>query len=55
MYKYDSYDQAMVNTRVEEFRDQTRRRIEGTLAEENFRPLREDPVLGVGGATRHRV
>ena len=40
MYKYDSYDQAMVDTRVEEFRDQTRRRIEGTLAEENFRPLR---------------
>lgn len=40
MYKYDSYDQAMVDTRVAEFRDQTRRRIEGTLAEENFRPLR---------------
>ncbi|MGN6356180.1 MAG: nitrite/sulfite reductase [Novosphingobium sp.] len=40
MYKYDSYDQAMVDTRVEEFRDQTRRRLEGTLAEENFRPLR---------------
>ena len=40
MYKYDSYDQQMVDTRVEEFRDQTRRRIEGTLAEENFRPLR---------------
>ena len=40
MYKYDQYDQAMVDTRVEEFRDQTRRRIEGTLAEENFRPLR---------------
>jgi sulfite reductase (NADPH) hemoprotein beta-component len=40
MYKYDSYDQAMVDTRVEEFRDQTRRRIEGSLAEENFRPLR---------------
>ena len=40
MYKYDSYDQAMVDTRVEEFRDQTRRRIDGTLAEENFRPLR---------------
>ncbi len=40
MYKYDQYDQAMVDTRVEEFRDQTRRRLEGTLAEENFRPLR---------------
>ena len=30
MYKYDQYDQAMVDARVEEFRDQTRRRIEGT-------------------------
>jgi sulfite reductase (NADPH) hemoprotein beta-component len=40
MYKYDQYDQTMVDTRVEEFRDQTRRRIEGTLTEENFRPLR---------------
>ncbi len=40
MYQYDHYDQAMVDARVEEFRDQTRRRIEGTLAEENFRPLR---------------
>ncbi|WEK48014.1 MAG: nitrite/sulfite reductase [Candidatus Andeanibacterium colombiense] len=40
MYKYDSYDQAMVDTRVEEFRDQTRRRLDGTLSEEKFRPLR---------------
>lgn len=40
MYKYDSYDQAMVETRVEEFRDQTRRRLEGKLSEEQFRPLR---------------
>jgi len=40
MYKYDHYDQAMVDTRVEEFRDQTRRRLEGRLSEEKFRPLR---------------
>ncbi len=40
MYVYDHYDQQMVDTRVAEFRDQTRRRIEGTLSEENFRPLR---------------
>lgn len=40
MYKYDQYDQAMVDARVEEFRDQTRRRLEGTLPEEAFRPLR---------------
>ena len=40
MYKYDQYDQAMVNARVAEFRDQTRRRLEGHLTEEQFRPLR---------------
>jgi sulfite reductase (NADPH) hemoprotein beta-component len=40
MYKYDNYDQAMVDTRVAEFRDQTRRRLEGELSEEQFRPLR---------------
>ncbi|WP_435418297.1 nitrite/sulfite reductase [Parerythrobacter aurantius] len=40
MYKYDQYDQAMVDARVEEFRDQTRRRLEGKLPEEAFRPLR---------------
>jgi sulfite reductase (NADPH) hemoprotein beta-component len=40
MYKYDQYDQAMVDTRVAEFRDQTRRRIEGHLSEDQFKPLR---------------
>jgi len=40
MYLYDSYDQQMVDARVAEFRDQTRRRIEGSLSEEKFRPLR---------------
>ncbi|HEY0958774.1 MAG TPA: nitrite/sulfite reductase [Novosphingobium sp.] len=40
MYKYDQYDQEMVDTRVAEFRDQTRRRLEGHLTEEQFRPLR---------------
>ncbi len=40
MYKYDQYDQAMVDARVEEFRDQVRRRLDGSLAEEAFRPLR---------------
>ncbi|MBK9009469.1 nitrite/sulfite reductase [Novosphingobium sp.] len=40
MYRYDQYDQAMVDTRVEEFRDQVRRRLEGHLPEEAFRPLR---------------
>ncbi|MGQ7828525.1 nitrite/sulfite reductase [Altererythrobacter sp. Z27] len=40
MYLYDQYDQAMVDARVEEFRDQTRRRLEGRLSEDQFKPLR---------------
>ena len=40
MYRYDHYDQAMVDTRVAEFRDQTRRRLEGKLTEDQFKPLR---------------
>ncbi len=40
MYRYDDYDQAMVDTRVAEFRDQTRRRIDGHLSEDQFKPLR---------------
>lgn len=40
MYQYDQYDQAMVDARVEEFRDQCRRRLEGHLTEDQFKPLR---------------
>ena len=40
MYKYDQYDHAMVQARVEEFRDQTRRRIAGQLNDDQFKPLR---------------
>ncbi len=40
MYLYDSYDQTMVDTRVEEFRDQARRRLDGSLSEDQFKPLR---------------
>jgi sulfite reductase (NADPH) hemoprotein beta-component len=40
MYRYDSYDQAMVDARVAEFRDQARRRLEGKLTEDQFKPLR---------------
>ena len=40
MYAYDPYDQAMVDARVAEFRDQTRRRLDGSLSEAQFRPLR---------------
>ncbi len=40
MYRYDTYDQAMVDARVAEFRDQCRRRLEGRLTEDQFKPLR---------------
>jgi sulfite reductase (NADPH) hemoprotein beta-component len=40
MYKYDTYDQTMVDARVEEFRDQVKRRLEGHLSEDHFKPLR---------------
>ncbi|WP_239804828.1 nitrite/sulfite reductase [Croceicoccus hydrothermalis] len=40
MYQYDTYDQQMVDTRVAEFRDQTRRRLSGELTEDQFKPLR---------------
>jgi sulfite reductase (NADPH) hemoprotein beta-component len=40
MYRYDQYDQSIVDARVEEFRDQVARRIAGDLTEDQFKPLR---------------
>ncbi|WCT71971.1 nitrite/sulfite reductase [Sphingomonas naphthae] len=40
MYQYDTYDQALVDTRVEEFRDQVARRLSGAMTEDQFKPLR---------------
>ena len=40
MYLYDSYDQQLVEERVAQFRDQTRRYFAGELSEEEFLPLR---------------
>lgn len=40
MYKYDQYDQAIVDARVAEFRDQVRRRLAGEITEDQFKPLR---------------
>nr|SPS05261.1 Assimilatory sulfite reductase (ferredoxin) [Candidatus Nitrotoga fabula] len=40
MYKYDVYDQQIVNERVAQYRDQVRRRLSGDLTEDEFRPLR---------------
>lgn len=40
MYQYDSYDQTIVNERVQQFRGQVERRLDGRLTEDQFRPLR---------------
>lgn len=40
MYKYDEFDQSIVDTRVAEFRDQVQRRLAGEISEDQFKPLR---------------
>lgn len=40
MYVYDEYDQRIIEDRVKQFRDQTRRYLAGEAGEEEFRPLR---------------
>lgn len=40
MYRYDAIDQRIVDERVAQFRDQTRRYLAGELTEDEFRPLR---------------
>ena len=40
MYVYDQYDQTMLDERVNQFRDQTRRYLSGELSEAEFLPLR---------------
>ncbi|MBN7805230.1 nitrite/sulfite reductase [Agrobacterium rosae] len=40
MYRYDEFDHAFVQGRVEQFRDQVARRLSGELAEDAFKPLR---------------
>ena len=40
MYRYDEFDQALVDDRVEQFREQVNRRLSGALTEEQFKPLR---------------
>ncbi|MBZ9538124.1 MULTISPECIES: nitrite/sulfite reductase [Modicisalibacter] len=40
MYRYDSYDQTLVDERVAQFRDQMRRYLEGKISDEEFLPLR---------------
>ncbi|EUJ10258.1 sulfite reductase, beta subunit (hemoprotein) [Methylophilaceae bacterium 11] len=40
MYKYDAIDQQIVDERVKQYRDQTRRYLAGQLSDDEFRPLR---------------
>lgn len=40
VYIYDDIDQRLVNERVAQFRDQTRRYLAGALSDDDFRPLR---------------
>lgn len=40
MYQYDQIDQSLVDQRVAQYRDQTRRFLAGQLSEEDFRSLR---------------
>jgi sulfite reductase (NADPH) hemoprotein beta-component len=40
MYRYDEVDQRLVDERVAQFRDQTRRHLAGQLSDDDFRPLR---------------
>ena len=39
MYVYDEYDQRIIEDRVKQFRDQTRRYLAGELSEEEFLAL----------------
>ena len=40
MYKYNDFDEAFVRERVSQFRTQVERRIDGSLTEDEFKPLR---------------
>ena len=40
MYAYDRLDRELVRSRVAQFRDQVRRRLDGALSEDEFKPLR---------------
>ena len=40
MYNYHEFDRAFVRERVEQYRDQVQRRLDGALTEDEFKPLR---------------
>jgi len=40
MYRYDEFDHDVVQSRVKQFRGQVKRRLEGAITEDQFKPLR---------------
>ncbi|MFM8510729.1 MAG: nitrite reductase, partial [Betaproteobacteria bacterium] len=40
MYRYTNFDRGFIHARAAQFRDQLERHLAGTLAEDDFRPLR---------------
>ena len=40
MYKYSDKDKKIIASRVKQFENQVKRRLEGKLTEEEFKPLR---------------
>ena len=40
MYAYSEFDRAFVRDRVSQYRDQVKRRLNGSLTEDEFKPLR---------------
>ncbi len=40
MYRYDEFDERFVRERVAQFADQVKRRLDGSLSDDEFRPLR---------------
>jgi sulfite reductase (NADPH) hemoprotein beta-component len=40
MYRYQEFDRAFVRARVDQYRDQVQRRLDGALTEDEFKPLR---------------
>ncbi len=40
MYRYSAFDRAFVHARAAQYRDQLRRHLEGSLGDEEFKPLR---------------
>jgi sulfite reductase (NADPH) hemoprotein beta-component len=40
MYRYDEYDQRIVDERAQQFRGQVERRLDGSIEENEFKPLR---------------